>query len=78
MVPIPEDLKEECAKWRQHLLESVAETSEELMEKFFADPDSITEDELLVAIRKATIAMDKMCIRDRCGDQDRNSEVIGS
>ncbi|MDD4819706.1 MAG: elongation factor G [Flavobacteriales bacterium] len=57
IVPIPEDLKEECEKWRHHLLESVAETSEELMDKYFTDPDSITREDLLAGIRTATINM---------------------
>ena len=73
VIPIPDDLKDECAKWRQHLLESVAETSEELMEKFFTDPDSITEEELLVAIRKATISMDITPML--CGSSFKNKGV---
>lgn len=70
VVPIPEDLKDECDKWRAHLVESVAETSEELMEKFFSDPDSITKDELIAAIRKATISMD--IIPMMCGSSFKN------
>ena len=70
VVPIPEDLKDECDKWRSHLVESVAETSEELMEKFFSDPDSITKDELIAAIRKATISMD--IIPMMCGSSFKN------
>ena len=73
VVPIPEDLKDECDKWRAHLVESVAETSEELMEKFFSDPDSITKDELLTAIRKATISMD--IIPMMCGSSFKNKGV---
>ena len=56
-VPIPEDLKEDVDTWRNHLIESVAETNDELMEKFFEDPDSITRDELMDAIRVATLNM---------------------
>lgn len=70
VVPIPDDLKEECDKWRAHLVESVAETSEELMEKFFSDPESITKDELIAAIRKATISMD--IIPMMCGSSFKN------
>ena len=56
-VPIPEDLKEDVEKWRNHLIESVAETNDTLMEKFFEDPDSITREELMDAIRVATLEM---------------------
>ena len=56
-VDIPEDLKEDVETWRNHLIESVAETNDELMEKFFEDPDSITREELMDAIRVATLNM---------------------
>ncbi|MFN8922875.1 MAG: elongation factor G, partial [Sphingobacteriia bacterium] len=54
-IEIPADLKEEVATWRQHLIESVAEFDDALMEKFFEDENSITEDELNNAIREATL-----------------------
>ncbi|MBQ1275800.1 MAG: elongation factor G [Flavobacteriales bacterium] len=73
VVPIPEDLKEECDKWRAHLIESIAETSEELMEKFFTDPDSITRAELLEGLRKATISMDITPML--CGSSFKNKGV---
>src|SRR5690606_35654883 len=57
VVPIPEDMVEEVAQYREHLLEAVAEYDESLMEKFFDDPDSITEAEILSALRAATIDM---------------------
>jgi len=56
-VAIPEDLKEDVETWRNHLIESVAETNDDLMEKFFEDPDSITREELMDAIRVATLNM---------------------
>lgn len=56
-VEIPDDLKESADEWRGKLVESVAEFDDHLLEKFFNDHNSITEDELLAAIRKATIAM---------------------
>ncbi len=56
-VEIPEDLKEDVETWRNHLIESVAETNDDLMEKFFEDADSITRDELMDAIRVATLNM---------------------
>ena len=73
VVPIPEDLKEECDKWRAHLIESIAETSEELMEKFFTDPDSITRAELIEGLRKATISMDITPML--CGSSFKNKGV---
>jgi elongation factor G len=52
---VPEDLVETVDEWRQKLVESVAEYDEAILEKFFEDPDSITKDELMTAIRKAVI-----------------------
>lgn len=56
-VPIPLDMIADVNHWRANLVEAVAEFDDRLMEKFFEDPNSITEDELRIAIRKATIAM---------------------
>ena len=55
-VPIPDDMKAEVDEWRAKLLESVAEFDDTLMEKFFEDPDSISETEILAALRKACVA----------------------
>ena len=52
---IPADLVDECNEWRNKLVEQAAEQDEALMEKFFEDPDSITEEELIAAIRKGTL-----------------------
>ncbi|MCR5497071.1 MAG: elongation factor G [Paludibacteraceae bacterium] len=54
---IPADLVDEAKEWRDKMLESVAECDDALMEKFFDDPSTITEDEIKVALRKGTIAM---------------------
>ena len=54
---IPADLAAECDEWRNKLLESAAEFDEALMEKYFDDPNSITEEEIIAAIRKGTISM---------------------
>jgi elongation factor G len=54
-IPIPEDLKDTVMEWREKLLEAIAEYDETLMEKFFEDPDSITEDEMINAVRGAVI-----------------------
>ncbi len=55
VIPIPEDLKETVGEWRQKLVENVAEHDDALLEQFFSDPNSITAEELMTAIRKATI-----------------------
>lgn len=57
VIPIPSDLKATVDEWREKLIESVAEYDDTLMEKFFEDPASITEEELRSAIRKATVDM---------------------
>ncbi|WP_293711124.1 elongation factor G [uncultured Parabacteroides sp.] len=54
---IPADLKDEADEWRDKMLESLAECDDALMEKYFDDPSTITEDEIRTAIRKGTIAM---------------------
>ena len=72
-IPIPEDLKETVAEWREKLVEAVAETNDELMEKFFEDPDSITEAEMLAAIREATIYMSIQPVM--CGSAFKNKGV---
>jgi elongation factor G len=56
VVPIPEEMKEEVHQYREKLLEAIAEFDEKLMEKFFENPDSITEAEILTALRQACIA----------------------
>ena len=70
---IPADLKDECDEWRMKLLEAAAEYDEALMEKFFDDPDSISEAEIIAAIRKGTIAME--CTPMLCGSSYKNKGV---
>src|SRR6201996_1911479 len=72
-VPIPEDMVEEVNEWRQHLIEAVADYDEKLLEKFFDDPDTITEPEIHEAIRKATI--DISIIPMLCGSSFKNKGV---
>ena len=72
-VPIPDDLKETVAEWREKLVESVAEYDDALLEKFFDDPDSITEEELMNALRKATI--DMSIVPMLCGSAFKNKGV---
>ena len=70
---IPADLQAECDEWRNKLLESAAEYDEALMEKYFDDPDSITEDEIIAAIRKGTISM--QCTPMLLGSSYKNKGV---
>ena len=72
-VPIPEELKDEVAQKRAELVEAVAEYDEELLEKFFEDEDSITEEEIIEALRKATI--DMSIIPMFCGSAFKNKGV---
>ena len=70
---IPANLVDEAEEWRAKLVESAAETDEALMEKFFEDPSSITKEELVAAIRKATLAMD--IVPMTCGSSFKNKGV---
>ena len=70
---IPADLKDEAEEWREKLLESAAEFDESLMEKYFEDPNSITEEEIIAAIRKGTLAME--CTPVICGSSFKNKGV---
>jgi len=55
-VPIPADMKEDVAEYREKLLETLSELNETIMEKYFDDPDSITMEEMEETIREATLA----------------------
>lgn len=72
-IPIPEDMKEDVDYWRGQLIEAVAEYDEKLLEKFFDDPDTISEDEVHEAIRKATI--DLSIVPMMCGSSFKNKGV---
>jgi len=72
-VPIPSDLREEAEYWRSQLIEAVAEYDDKLMEKFFEDPASITEDEVHSAVRRATI--DMTIVPMLCGSAFKNKGV---
>jgi elongation factor G len=72
-VPIPEELKETVAEWRAKLIEAVAESDDTLMEKYFSDPDSLTEAEIMSAIRKSTINMTVTPVL--CGSSFKNKGV---
>lgn len=72
-IDVPADMVEEANEWRQNLVEAVAEYDENLMEKFFDDPNSITEAEMHEAIRKATI--DLSIVPMMCGSSFKNKGV---
>ena len=70
---IPENMKAEAEEWRNKLIEEVASVDDALMEKFFEDPDSITPEELIAAIRKATMQM--QVVPMLCGSSFHNKGV---
>ena len=70
---IPADLQDECDEWRNKLLEAAAEYDEAIMEKYFDDPASITEEEIIAAVRKGTVAME--CTPMICGSSYKNKGV---
>ncbi len=72
-IEIPEEMKEEVHQYRAELIEAVAEYDETLMEKFFEDEDSITEDEVHAALRAAV--MDMSIIPMVCGSAFKNKGV---
>ncbi|MFA0962579.1 elongation factor G [Roseivirga sp. BDSF3-8] len=72
-VPIPDDMVEEAAEYREKLLEAVAEYDETLMEKYFEDSSSITEAEILAALRAAVI--DMAIVPMTCGSSFKNKGV---
>lgn len=73
VVPIPADMVDEATEWREKLLEAVSEYDDRLMEKFFDDPTSITEREILDALRKATL--DMKIVPMVCGSSFKNKGV---
>ncbi|MFP9118268.1 elongation factor G [Flavobacterium sp. RNTU_13] len=73
IVPIPEDMKEEVHQYRSQLIEEVAAYDENLLEKYMEDENSITEEEINEALRKATI--DMAIIPMLCGSSFKNKGV---
>lgn len=73
VIPIPEDMMEEAIEYREKLLEAVAEFDDTLMEKYFEDPNSISEDEILAALRAATVSM--KIVPMLCGSSFKNKGV---
>ena len=70
---IPADMQEEADMWRENLVEKAVEFDDALMERYFADPDSITEEEIIAALRKGTISM--QIVPACCGSSFKNKGV---
>ncbi|PLX13495.1 MAG: elongation factor G [Marinilabiliales bacterium] len=73
LVDIPSEFDGEAEEWRGKLIEAVAEYDDALLERFFEDPDSITKEEMLGVIRKATIEMTITPVL--CGSAFKNKGV---
>lgn len=73
VVPIPDDMKEDVKNFRNEMIEAIAVMDEELMEKFFEDPESITSEEINIALRKATVEM--VVTPVMCGSAFKNKGV---
>jgi len=72
-VPIPDDMVEMVAEYRRKLIEGAAEESEDMLEKYLTEPDSISIDEIISAVRKATLEMRITPVL--CGSSLRNKGV---
>ncbi|WNJ16515.1 elongation factor G [Pontibacter sp. G13] len=72
-IEIPEDLADTVEEWRTFMIEAIAEYDEAIMEKYFEDPDSITRDEVLNALRAATL--DMAITPMMCGSAFKNKGV---
>jgi elongation factor G len=72
-IPVPEDMRETVRDMRMQLIEGCAEESEEMLEKFMEDPNSISEDEMIAIIRKATIDLKISPVL--CGSSFKNKGV---
>lgn len=70
---IPAEFLAEAQEWREKMLEAVAECDDVLMEKFFDDPTTITEEEVITAIRKGTLSMQITPML--CGSSFKNKGV---
>ena len=71
--PIPEDMLGDVAVWRDKLVDVAAECDDDLMEKYFENPESLTEEEIIAALRKGTISM--KIVPACCGSSFKNKGV---
>ena len=70
---IPADMQDEVALWRDKLVEAAAECDDALLDKYLEDPESVTEDEIIAALRKGTISM--QIVPACCGSSFKNKGV---
>ena len=70
---VPDDMKEAVEFWRDKLIEAAVDCDDTLMERYFEDPASLTEDEIVAALRKGTIAM--KIVPATCGSSYKNKGV---
>ena len=70
---IPADLVEQAEEWKEKLVESIAEVDDHILERYFEDPDSITKEEMLAVIRRATL--EGVIIPMMCGSAFKNKGV---
>ena len=70
---VPADMVDEVENWREKLVETAAECDEAIMEKFFENPDSLTDEEIIAALRKGTISM--QIVPACCGSSFKNKGV---
>ncbi len=71
--PVPEDMLGDVAVWRDKLVDAAAECDDDLMEKYFENPESLTEEEIIAALRKGTISM--KIVPACCGSSFKNKGV---
>ena len=71
--PVPEDMLGDVAVWRDKLVDVAAECDDDLMEKYFENPESLTEEEIIAALRKGTISM--KIVPACCGSSFKNKGV---
>ncbi len=70
---VPEDMREEVETWRDRLVEAAVDCDDTLMEKYFEDPESLTEEEIIAALRKGTIEM--KIVPATCGSSYKNKGI---
>jgi elongation factor G len=73
ILPIPEDMLDQAEEWRNLLIESVCETDDQLLERFFEDKEGIRDKDLLIAIRNATL--NRLLVPVLCGSAFKNKGV---
>ena len=73
VVDVPAEMAEDVKEWREKMVEAAAECDEALMLKYFDDPDSVTNEEIIAALRKGTISM--QIVPACCGSSYKNKGV---